>query len=76
MSKIDEHIKQKIFELQAEREKGVQRLQSLQNDLANTQAVILRIEGAIAVLTKLSTMSTMSTPDVLTSQQDSFDVAK
>ena len=40
---------------QAEMQKAQQQAQKLQQDMANTQAVILRLEGAIAALTALET---------------------
>ena len=40
---------------QAEMQKAQQQAQKLQQDMVNTQAVILRLEGAIAALTALET---------------------
>ena len=42
-----------LAKYQAEHQKAQQQAQKLQQDMANTQAVILRLEGAIAALTAL-----------------------
>ena len=42
-----------LAKYQAEHQKAQQQAQKLQQDMVNTQAVILRLEGAIAALTAL-----------------------
>ena len=42
-----------LAKYQAEHAKAQQQAQKLQQDMANTQAVILRLEGAIAALTEV-----------------------
>ena len=44
-----------LAKYKAEHQKAQQQAQKLQQDMVNTQAVILRLEGAIAALTALET---------------------
>ena len=52
-----------LAKYQAEHQKAAQQAQELSQQLNNTQAVILRLEGAIAALTELEKANETTTTD-------------
>lgn len=51
---MQEQVKKRLTELQAEFNKGQQKLQELENETAQLRNTLLRISGAIQVLKELS----------------------
>lgn len=45
-----EQLKQRLYELKAEFEKGQQRLQEIESEATNLRTTLMRISGAIQVL--------------------------